>query len=102
MTYVYYIDGEKLTTDDYNKIPRYKYSSPDENTPAWENLITGEKIWCLKGNKFHRLTGPATNWSYRSINFWLNGKYYENIHYWLKAHPNQDNTFQVEILLKYS
>jgi hypothetical protein len=60
MTYVYYIDSEKFTTDDWDGIPWDKISSPDEQTPAWENLITGEKIWCLKGNKFHRLTGPAT------------------------------------------
>ncbi len=91
--FVYYIDGEKFTTDDWHKIPEYDISFPDENTPAWENLETGEKLWCEKDWKFHRLTGPATIFRDKSIVFWLNDKRYENINVWLKDHPNPDLYF---------
>jgi hypothetical protein len=101
--FVYYIDGKKFTTKKINKIPDNVISTPDENTPALENLLNGFKIWCLKGDIFHRLNGPAVIRSDGTKEFYLNGKYYgKNIHDWLKHHPNQDNTFQVEMLLKYT
>jgi hypothetical protein len=100
---MYYIDGKKYTTNDWNEIPRYELSSPDENTPALEDLETGYKYWCKKGKFLHRLTGPASiNNKDNSGAFWLNGNYYYNFHDWLKVHPNQDNAFQVEMLLKYT
>jgi hypothetical protein len=125
---IYYIDGEKFTTDktheiplskisspDENtpawknlstgknhEIPLKKISSPDENTPAWENLKTGEKLWCEKGYIFHRLDGPAFISSNGTKKFWLNDKRYDNSKEWLKAHPNQTNAFQVEMFLKYT
>jgi hypothetical protein len=102
MTYVYYVDGEKFTTDKTHEIPLSKISSPDENTPAWENLSTGKKYWCNKGLFLHRLTGPAVINSDGQEHFWLNDNAYKNVHDWLKDHPNQDNAFQVEMLLKYT
>jgi hypothetical protein len=100
--YVYFIDGEKYKTNNYVDIPLYDISSPDENTPAFENLEIGRKIWCEKDWKLHRLTGPAIIDKDGKERFYLNGLYYENIHDWLKDHPNQDNTFQIEMLLKYT
>jgi hypothetical protein len=100
---VYYIDGKKFIADKPNEIPVDEISSPDENTPAYENLETGFKFWCLKGQIFHRLTGPASiNDADNSDAFWLNGTYYHNINSWFKAHPNQANAFQIEMLLKYT
>jgi hypothetical protein len=102
MKYIYYIDGKKFTTDEYVNIPFDIISSPDENTPAWEDLTDGEKGWCKKGYVLHRLIGPAKIWADSDKWFYLNGIHYTNIKDWLKAHPNQDNTFQIEMLLKYS
>jgi hypothetical protein len=100
--FIYYIDKVKFVIDDYNKIPFNEISSPDEQTPAYENLTTGEKVWCLKGDFWHRLTGPTRIWPDGKEDFCLNGKRYYNIKEWLKDHPNQDNAFQVEMLLKYT
>jgi hypothetical protein len=97
---IYYIDGKKFTADNNDIIPWFYISSPDENTPAAENLKTGEKLWCEKGDKWHRLTGPAYIWV--DYAYGLNGIQYHNIHDWLKDHPNQDNAFQIEMLLKYT
>jgi hypothetical protein len=94
MTYVYYVDGEKFTTDNYDDIPWDDISSPNENTPAFEDLSTGEKIWCEKGYRWHRLTGPAYFDNDRFC-FWLNDKEYENIEEWIKDHPNPDLYFDV-------
>ncbi len=102
MNYVYYIDGEKYKTKEGYKIPFDKISSPDENMPAYEDLESGEKLWSEKGRIWHRLTGPAIIRENGNNEFWLNGEYYQNVHDWLKAHPNQDNAFQVEMLLKYT
>jgi hypothetical protein len=102
MTYIYYIDDKTFTSDILDVIPFYKISSPDENTPALEDLKTGYKYWCLKGWKIHRLTGPARICPNGSYDFFLNDKKYTNIHDWLKDHPNQTNAFQVEMLLKYT
>jgi hypothetical protein len=101
MTYVYYVDGEKFTSETLNDVPSFEVSSPNENTPAYEQ-INGLKVWCLKNWRLHRLTGPAVINSDGSEQFWLNDQSYENIHDWLKDHPNQDNAFQVEMLLKYT
>ncbi len=102
MNYIYYINKKRFSIDDFNNIPHYDISSLDENTPAFENLTTDEKRWCLIGFKRHRLTGPAVIWPSGREDFYLNGLYYENIHDWLNAHPNQDNAFQIEMLLKYT
>ncbi len=102
MKYIYYIDGEKFTNDNANEIPFREISSPNEQTPTFEDLETGHKFWCLKGWYWHRLTGPARIWPDGSYSFWLNDHAYKNVNDWLKEHPNQDNTFQVEMLLKYS
>jgi hypothetical protein len=59
MSYVYYIDGEKFIAENYGEISGLKISSPDENTPAFENLKTGFKFWCEINEQIHRLTGPA-------------------------------------------
>jgi hypothetical protein len=107
---IFYIDGKKYTVDvnrvcDKDIIQKKKltldYSSPDEQTPAWENLKTGEKLWCEKGWRWHRLTGPAVIRLDGTKEFWLFNKKYENVTDWLKDHPNQTNAFQVEMFLKY-
>jgi hypothetical protein len=102
--FIYYIDGKKYTTNNEEEVNwGDNISSPDENTPAFENTNTGYKIWCKIDWIWHRLTGPAFIISSTDINdFCLNGLYYKNINDWLKQHPNQDNTFQVEMLLKWS
>jgi hypothetical protein len=99
---IYYIDGEKYIAKKYENIPIYKISSPNENTPAYENLESGYKFWCKKGDINHRLTGPSSIWPDGYLEYWLNGKKYENVNDWLKHHPNKDNAFQVEMLLKYT
>jgi hypothetical protein len=66
MRYIFYVNGEKVTTNDWDEIPRRKVSSPNENTPALESY-SGYKIWCLEGLIIHRLTGPAK--------FYYSGKY---------------------------
>jgi hypothetical protein len=101
LRYIYYIDGEKLSTDSED-IPWNEISSPDEQTPAYENQTIGGRIWCIKGYVWHRLVGPAVILEDGTYQFWLNGLYYENVHDWLKSHPNQSCAFQVEMLLKYS
>jgi hypothetical protein len=92
MNFIYYVDGEKYTTDDYDEIPLDDISSPDESTPAYENLSNGFKFWCLKGRIWHRLTGPAyvDNGIER---FYLKDQRYENVKEWIKDHPNPDLYF---------
>jgi hypothetical protein len=92
MRYIYYIDGEKFTTENKNSISFKDISSLNESTPAFEDLSTGHKIWMLKGRIRHRLTGPA-NKNYHSKEFYLNGKFYQNAKSWLKDHPNPDLYF---------
>jgi hypothetical protein len=99
---IYYINGEKFTSENYDDIPWLDISSPDENTPAYEDLETGQKIWCEKNNGWHRLTGPAYSWPTGREEFYLNGTRYKKVKDWLKVHPYQDNAFQVEMLLKYT
>jgi hypothetical protein len=93
MTYIYYIYGEKFTTDDSYKIPFDKISSPNEETPAIEYLKTSEKLWCEKGDVWHRLTGPALIGPDGTGSYWLYDIKYHNIHDWLKDHPNPDLYF---------
>jgi hypothetical protein len=100
MNYIYYVNGKKIRTKDFYKIPLNKISSPDENTPALENLKKGQKIWCKINRKYHRLTGPADIGHDKSDigrdkseYFYLNGKEYEDVKDWLKAHPNPDLYF---------
>jgi hypothetical protein len=100
--FIYYIDGMIFTTENYDEIPWYKISSPDENTPAYSDLTTDKKLWCEKGDIWHRLFGPAYIWSDGKEQFWLNDKRHANVNYWLEEHPNQTNAFQVEMLLKYT
>jgi hypothetical protein len=91
--YIYYIDGNKFTTNEYFNIPFEIISSPDENTPAFEDIYYWEKIWTKKGIIWHRLTGPAFIDSNGTKNYYLNGKPYFNIQNWLKDHPNPDLYF---------
>jgi hypothetical protein len=93
MRYVYYIDGEKYITDYSNRIPLLEISSPNEQIPAFENLATGFRMWCLKGNIYHRLTGPARIWLDGRVWFCLNDKRYENVKEWIKDHPEPDLYF---------
>jgi hypothetical protein len=93
MNYVYYIDGKKFTTDERRNVPDDYVSSPNENTPAYENLENGFKVWCKKGWQFHRLTGVALIRADKSKHFYLNGKYYENVKEWINDHPNPDMYF---------
>jgi hypothetical protein len=102
MTYIYYNNNKKYKTKEGYKIPFDKISSPNEETPAYEDLESGEKLWSEKGRIWHRLTGPAIIRPDGSNEFYLNGKNYENVQDWLKEHPNQTNAFQVEMLLKYT
>jgi hypothetical protein len=91
--FVYYINGKKFTTKNYNEIPWHDISSPDEQTPAFEDLSYSEKIWCGKNNCWHRLTGPAYIYHDKSEQFWLNDKSYVNIKEWINDHPNPDLYF---------
>jgi hypothetical protein len=94
MTFIYYIDGEKFTTNDnWYKVAKYNVSSPNENIPAIEDLNSEYKIWYLKGQICHRLTGPALIHTGGNKEFWLNGEYYDNVKYWLKDHTNPDLYF---------
>jgi hypothetical protein len=76
MSYVYYINSEKFTTEIYKEIPWRVISSPDEDTPAFE-ILGNYKEWCKKGHIWHRLVGPARMWANDHKEFYLNGKYYE-------------------------
>jgi hypothetical protein len=91
--YVYYIDSEKFTTDYCDNIPWDKISSPSEETPAFENLETGQKIWCEIRDRWHRLTGPARILPNETCQFYLNGKRYETIKEWIEDHPEPDLYF---------
>jgi hypothetical protein len=93
MSYIYYIDGEKFTTDFLKNIPFLKISSPDEETPAWCSALTGFREWYLKGKIMHRLTGPAKILSNGREEFWLNDEFYETIKEWITDHPNPDLYF---------
>jgi hypothetical protein len=90
---IYYIDGKKYIAKKYQNIPIYKISSPDENIPAYENLDSGFKYWCKKGDIFHRLTGPSTILADGTNYFYLNNKRYMNIREWINNHPNPDLYF---------
>jgi hypothetical protein len=91
--YVYYVNGEYFTTDNEEEIPWTKISSPDENSPAFEDTLTGEKIWCEKGYRCHRLTGPASIRFDGKEYFYINDRCYFDIQTWLKDHPNPDLYF---------
>ncbi len=93
MRYIYYIDGEKFTTEDkFSNSLWKKISSPDDNTPAIETS-NGYKFYCQLDEQIHRLNGPAEITSDGGNIFGLNGRYYENVHDWLKDHPNPDLYF---------
>jgi hypothetical protein len=66
--------------------------SLDENTPALIHPLNGIKFFYKNGQK-HRLTGPAVIKVNYSSEFWLDGKFYGNIHSWFKDHPNPDLYF---------
>jgi hypothetical protein len=93
MTYVYYIDGKKYTTNNFYKIPLDNISSLNENTPAFENLLNGYRFWCSKDRILHRLTGTALIYHDKSEYFYLNDKSYVNIKEWINNHPNPDLYF---------
>jgi hypothetical protein len=69
MRFVYYIDGEKFTTDDIDNVPFYEIFSPNEETPAYQELESGEKLWCEKGYIWHRLIGPAVIYADETVQF---------------------------------
>jgi hypothetical protein len=89
--YVYYVDGKRFTTNNYDEIPWDDISSPDENTPAFIDTMLCRNVWYLKGKVYHRLTGKIFDG--HDEYFYLNDKYYENVHDWLKEHPNPDLYF---------
>jgi hypothetical protein len=91
--YVYFIDGEKFTTNNYDDIPLFDISSPNENIPAFENLESGYKFWCKRGFFRQRLTGPAIIWSHGTKQFYLDDIYYQNIRDWINDHPNPELYF---------
>jgi hypothetical protein len=93
MKFIYYVDGKKYTTDNADDIYWRWISSPNEDTPAFENTQTGEKYWCNKWWIYHRLSGPVYIWSNGKEGFWLNDKHYDNIKEWIKDHPNPDFYF---------
>jgi hypothetical protein len=93
MSKVFYIDGMKVPDDEFPVTPWELISSPDENTPAFENLETGFKSWCLKHYVLHRLTGPARILPNGACQFYLNGKNYETVKEWIVDHPNPDLYF---------
>jgi hypothetical protein len=91
--FVYYVNGQRFETDNFGKIPWFDISSPNENTPALEDLSDGYKEWCLKGRIRHRLIGPSVLYSNGNYDFFLNENYYETVNEWIKAHPNPDLYF---------
>ncbi len=93
MTKVFYIDGMKVPDNKFSVTPWRLISSPNEDTPAFEDLSTGEKLWCLKGYRLHRLTGPARIWSDGQEQFYLNDKIYENVKEWILDHPEPELYF---------
>jgi hypothetical protein len=84
---------KNFTTDYYVNVPIYEISNPVENTPAFEDTLSGEKIWCLKEFIHHRLTGPARIRSNETYEFWLDGKHYSTVKEWINVHPNPDLYF---------
>jgi hypothetical protein len=93
MKYIYYIDGEKFTTDNINDIPWEELSSPNEKTPAFENLENDHKRWYNIGGIHHRLTGPAVITGDKKEQFWLYDKRYYTVKEWINEHPNPDLYF---------
>jgi hypothetical protein len=98
---IYWIDNNRYSTNDYSSIPFDEISSPNEQTPAYENTLTGNKCWYNKGGIPHRLTGPAVIGSNKTYEFWLNGKLYHTVQDWLNAHPDQSVNFQTNMLMFY-
>ncbi len=96
MSYVYYIDGVKYLIENINKkIPWLRISSPDENTPALEDLSNGYKFFCEINEQIHRLTGPAEIYPDGNLLYGLNGRIFRNVNAWLKHHPNPELYFDV-------
>jgi hypothetical protein len=93
MHIIYYVDGKRFVTKNYDDIPINQITSFDENTPALENLKTGFKVWCKKRYSYHRLTGPAKIFSDGTEKFCLNGYYYKTVKEWIVDHPNPDLYF---------
>jgi hypothetical protein len=93
MTFIYYVDSEKFTTDDYGTIPWDDISSPDENTPGFECTIKNIKEYCSKNQCYHRLTGPALIENVILEMFFINNVVYENVKDWISNHPNPDLYF---------
>jgi hypothetical protein len=72
------------------------FFSPDDNTPAYdyydEEQGTIYQVF-IQDNKRHRLNGPALILPTGKEEYWLYGNKYENIHDWLKDHPNPNLYF---------
>jgi hypothetical protein len=93
LRFIYYIDGEKFTTEDkFSNSLWKKISSPDDNTPAFETS-NGYKFYCHLDEQIYRLNGPAEITSDGREDFYLNGKRYETIKEWINDHPNPDLYF---------
>ncbi len=75
------------------KIPWLRISSPDDNTPALEDLSDGYKFWCLKGYVWHRLTGPAEIYPNGNLLYGLNGRIFRNIKGWIKKSSKSRTLF---------
>lgn len=76
----------------------HKLHSPDDYTPAWMEIETGNKEYWYNG-KLHCEWGPALT---VFNEFYLHGKFYgKNIEKYLKDHPNQNEKFQTEMLIKW-
>jgi hypothetical protein len=73
----------------------------DNDLPAVIDLDDDIYYYCKYG-KYHRLDGPAIHGEPFSDKWYLYGKQYENVKDWLKHHPNQENTFQTTMTLRYS
>jgi hypothetical protein len=94
MNHIYYIDGKRFITKNFNHIPKNLISSPNDETPAYEDLENGYKIWSKNDWRWHRLTGPANIDSDGDKSYWLDGRYYStDIGAWIKDHPNPDLYF---------
>jgi hypothetical protein len=87
----------KVTADGtyyYNKKKIHR-----KNLPA---RIDDLFVCYYENNRPHKEDGPALMFHNGYYSFWLCGKNYLNVKDWLTYHPNQDNVFQIEMLLRYS
>jgi hypothetical protein len=99
--FVYFINNQKVETDDFDSIPFDKISSPNEHIPGFQDNKTLHQTWTKENQVLHRLTGPAIFYSNGVNEFWLNGIYFETVNAWLDEHPNQDESFKKEMINRW-